>query len=295
MRTIIRRRSGRRNERKRRSFRMRSIQRMGTSTRYFIFEDGFIEKVRKDITNPEIIPEIGKPSEICGSFYVTVDPSSGDYIIHHDPASTTSKESNTDGFHRGTYDPDDKVQFCHPRKYAANFLWHTHPSGVPAYPSGSDVFVTVVNDCSRGLSHLETTAQAFVEFLFTEYGFWLIHRRVQPDGTMSEALDLTDSGGEPIRMNYHDMVDVEALRNHVETLMNLLEKKIIAHYFRTPRPDQEAVADIMREIDTNPVFHLIKGRVVINFYRWEDVAGGLRAPLPEVLVNTPTRGFCLSR
>jgi len=274
---------------------MRSIQLLGSSRRRIRFEQGFVERVRHDINNPEIHSQIGKPSEVCGAFYVTVDPQTGDYVVHHDSASTTKKESNANGFHRGTYDPEDNVQFCHPRKHAANVLWHAHPVGVPSYPSGSDVFVAVVNDCSAGLHHLETTAQAFIEFLFTEHGFWLIHRHVHQDGVMASALDLTDSGGEPIRMNYHDMVDVEALRQHVETLMTLLERKIISHYYRTHCPDQEAVNSIMSEINTNPVFHLIRDRVAVHFYRWEDVESGVDISVPEILINTPTRGFCLAR
>jgi hypothetical protein len=283
---IRRRRTGRPKK-----LRMKSL--MG-SLRHFRFEEGFVEKVRYDIMNPEVHPEIKKPAEVCGAFYVTMDTSTGDYIVHHDSMSTTKKESNANGFHRGTYDPDDKVQFCHPRKHASNILWHAHPRGVPSYPSGSDVFVAMVNDCSRGLSFLDTTAQAFVEFLFTEHGFWLIHRYVRPDGRMADAIDLTDSDGEPIRMNYHEMVDVEALREHVDTLINLLESRIISHYFRTPCPDQKAVSSINEEISNNPVFHLIKDRVVLNFYRWEQVEGGLDIPLPEILINTPVRGICLA-
>ena len=263
----------------------------------FVFENGFVEKVRYDIRNPEIHPEINKPAEVCGSFFVTLDSDTGRYVIHHDSRSTTKKESNERGFHRGTYDPEDNVQFCHPRKYSANILWHAHPRGVPSYPSGSDVFVTMINDCTENLDHLDTAAQAFVEFLFTEHGFWVIHRGCNKDGQLASAIDLTDSGGKPIHLNYHSMVDVEEIRSHVDTLMGLLERKIMSNYFRTQCPDQQAVDMINNEINTNPVFHLIRHRTRLQFFNWSELENGKDwvLALPGVLIDTPVTNVCLRR
>jgi len=261
----------------------------------FVFEDGFVKKVRYDIMNPEIHREIGKPAEVCGSFFVTED--NGRYVIHHDSRSTTKNESNERGFHKGTYDPEDNVQFCHPRKYSANILWHAHPKGVPSYPSGSDVFVTIINDCTENLHHLDTAAQAFVEFLFTEHGFWVIHRGVNKDGQLASAIDLTDAGGKPIHLNYHSMIDVVEVRSHVDTLMGLLERKIMSNYYRTQCPDQQAVNMINNEINTNPIFHLIRDRTKLQFFNWSELENGkswsLR--LPGVLIDTPVSNVCLRR
>ena len=269
----------------------------GGNTKEFVFEDGFVEKVRYDIMNPEVHREINKPAEVCGSFFVTLDSETGRYVIHHDSKSTTKKESNERGFHRGTYDPEDNVQFCHPRKYSANILWHAHPKGVPSYPSGSDVFVTMINDCTENLHHLDTAAQAFVEFLFTEHGFWVIHRGVTKDGQLASAIDLTDAGGKPIRLNYHSMVDVEEVRSHVDTLMTLLERKIMSNYFRTQCPDQQAVNMINHEINTNPVFHLIRDRTRLQFFNWSELENGKQwsLRLPGVLIDTAVTNVCLRR
>lgn len=293
---LLRRRKGkvRRKVVARRS-RMRAlIPGSNTDDRIFIFEAGFIDKVLHDIRYPEMHRGVDKPAEVCGSFYVTRD-SQNRYVIHHDSLSTSRKEMNERGFHRGTYDPEENIQFCHPRKNSANILWHAHPRGVPSYPSGSDVFVTMINDCTNGLRHLETAAQAFVEFLFTEYGFWVIHRGVDKDGKLMSAIDLTDTDGKPIRLNYHDMIDVEEVRSHVDTLMALLERKIMGQYSRTVCPDRLAVESINREINTNPVFHLIRGRTVLNFFSWDELENNKNwgLTLPGVLIDTPVTDVCL--
>lgn len=259
---------------------MRSLEVVGCRMRCFRFEEGFVDKVKMDINNPSIHKEINKPSEVCGAFYVKIDPENGDYIVCHDPSSVMY--SNMNGFSLGTYDPDDNVQFCHPKKYSANILWHSHPKGVPAYPSGSDVFVTMIRDCSTGLHHLDTTAQAYIEMLFTEHGFWLIHRNIYEDGRIASCIPL-DS---------HETLDVNSVRDHVNTLCTLLETKIINHYYRTPIPDDIAVQNIQYEIDNNPVFHPIKDRVKVKFYSW-DKLNDLVISLPEVLVNAPVKGVCV--
>lgn len=264
----------------RRRITMKSLEAVGCRMRCFKFEDGFVEKVMKDITNPHIHREINKPSEVCGAFYVKIDPENGDYIVCHDASSVL--QANPNGFSKGTYDPDDNVQFCHPRKYSANILWHSHPKGVPAYPSGSDVFVTMVRDCSTGLDHIDTTAQAYIEMLFTEHGFWLIHRNIYEDGRIAGCIPI----------DTHEVLDINSVRDHVATLCTLLETKIINHYYRTPVPDDIAVQNIQYEIDNNPVFHPIKDRVKIKFYPWNKL-DSLVISLPEALVNAPVRGVCV--
>ena len=261
----------------------------------FVFEDGFIRKVRYDIENPRIHYKINKPEEVCGSFRTEcIDEKNHRYVIRHDMDSSFAKSRNEHGFQKGSYDPEDNIQFCHPKKYSTNIIWHTHPVNVPAYPSGSDVFVTMINDCTPGLDHSETAAQAYVEFLFTEHGFWLIHRHVNERGEMASAIDLTGTDGKPIRLNYHQMVDVESVRSHVETLMSVLESKIMSNYYRTRVPDRQAVEMINNEINNNPIFHMIKRRVKLNFFPWDSMAEtGGKIYLPTVLIDTPVTNVCL--
>jgi hypothetical protein len=255
----------------------------------FIVDDSFKKAVMGEVFNPEL-HYIGKPAEVCGALDIVWREDSQAYVLIHNLESSHPEKRTKDGFHKGDLE-DNGVQFCHPKKYVHNVLWHTHPRGVPAYPSGSDVFITVINDCTGGLSEDETTAQTFVEFLFTEYGFWVIHRNVYANNIISSALDYTESRGNSIRMKNRKMFNVVKLREYVDQIIGMLEKRIVDNYYRTEIPDEKAVRDIQNTIDKDPTYTLIKNRIRVNFYSWETD----KIYLPEVLITTPVSGICIAR
>lgn len=271
------------------SRRKRKMKALLDSSNYKVFrlEEGFEERVRESIMNPEFHAN-GKPTEVCGAFNIYLDESVGEYVIQHDSSSVSKNRSNENGFHMGGL--EDGVQFCHPKKYVHNVLWHTHPKGVPAYPSGSDVFVTIINDCTEGLTPSDSTAQAFVEFLFTEHGFWVIYRNVYDDGSIASPLDFTETRGRAIKMNRRKMISVEDIRDQVDDLIEKMEAVIIKNYYRNPVPDQQAVDNIQQTIDSNPEFLLVRNRIRFNFYPW----GTDRIQLPEILFTTPVVGICIA-
>jgi len=244
-----------------------------------------------EIQNPEYhLP--GKPSEICGTFNIVWKEDSQEYLLVHDNenAGKSTRTTATGDFLVERGGMEGGVQFCHPRRYVHNVLWHTHPRGVPAYPSGSDIFITVINDCTRGLRHSESTAQTFVEFLFTECGFWVVHRNVYSDGRIASALDFTESRGAPIRMKNKRMIRVDNLRDEIDELIETLERRLIGHYYKQRCPTDEVVRDVQNFMDTDPRFALIHNRIKLNFHPWETES----ITLPEILFTTEVGGVCIS-
>ena len=257
--------------------------------KYFRIDSEFKNHVLDEIRNPEM-HELGKPAEICGTFDIEWDEGSEEYVLKHNnvkPGKTTKYMGDLTVERGGV---EDGVQFCHPKRYVHNVLWHTHPRGVPAYPSGSDVFITVINDCTGGLSHTESTAQTFVEFLFTEHGFWVVHRNVYENGQIASALDFTETRGKPIHMKNKRMIRVTNIRENIDTLIEVLEQRLISHYYRNRIPNKEIVNDIQSFMDTNKDFEIIHNRLKINFYPWETE----RITLPEILFTTKVEGICIA-
>ena len=255
----------------------------------FRIDSEFKNHVLDEIRNPEM-HELGKPAEICGTFDIEWDEGSGEYVLKHDnvkPGKTTKNVGELTVEKGGV---EDGVQFCHPKRYVHNVLWHTHPRGVPAYPSGSDVFITVINDCTGGLSHKESTAQTFVEFLFTEHGFWVVHRNVYENGQIASALDFTETRGKPIHMKNKRMIRVTNIRENIDTLIEILEQRLISHYYRNRIPNSSIVEDIQNFVNTNKDFEIISNRLKINFYSWETE----RITLPEILFTTKVEGICIA-
>lgn len=228
------------------------------------FDPLFVKKVRENIMNPEIIE--GMNSEVCGSMNID-----NNLRLSHDPSSANRK--NEHGFQKGGVEtsPEGRNQFCHPKKYSSRILWHTHPRGVPAYPSGSDIFVTMVKDCSGS-----DTAQAYIEFLFTEHGFWIIHRRVTPENTLMPAIDITRTGGNGIKMR------------DVETMITKLEDETIRpEYYRDKIPNRKASEKI-----TNHLMKLTyKNLVHVRFHPWETE----EFDIPEALFQAKVTDVCLKQ
>lgn len=226
------------------------------------FNPEFIQRVRRDIENPEIIE--GMVSEVCGAMGMN-----NPLQFTHDPISADNP--NDHGFQRGGVErlSDGKNQYCQPKTYSARVLWHTHPKGVPAYPSGSDIFVTMIRDCSGN-----DNAQSYVEFLFTEHGFWVIHRKVTPENTLVPAIDLSKSGGKGIKMR-----DVETM------ITNLEDRTIRPEYSRDKVPKKESAEKIAK--------HLLKltykNLVHISFHNWDEK----EFDIPEALFIAPITNVCL--
>jgi hypothetical protein len=255
----------------------------------FRLDENFKRAVINEINNPEYhLP--GKPAEICGTFDIIWLEDKQEYKLIHNNSKVgkLNKEMGNFTVERGGV--EDGVQFCHPKRYVHNVLWHTHPRGVPAYPSGSDVFITVINDCTGGLSHQESTAQTFVEFLFTEHGFWVIHRNVYPDERIASAIDFTETRGKPIHMKNKRMIQVAKVRDVVDGLIEDLERKLINHYYASRIPNNTIVNDIQNFMDTHQDFEIIRNRIKINFYPWETDF----ITLPEILFTTNVEGICIA-
>jgi len=210
----------------------------------------FMKDVMKDILNPEI-HKTGQPSEVCGSFMVESDGMRK--FLKHDSKSV-GRRVNQRGFQMGGL--EDGVQFCQPKKSITNILWHTHPKGVPCYPSGSDVYITLIKDCG---SFSGETAQALVEFLFTEVGFWLIMRRVEDD--------------KPV-----PAIDISNMYEEIDGFISILEKHILREYYKTPVPNQS----IAETIQGHP--H-ISNKACIQFHPWSD--DDICVEIPGVLLTTP--------
>jgi hypothetical protein len=258
--------------------------------RNFRIDEDFKNKVKEELLDPAY-HESGKPEEICGTFRIEWDESKDEYVLVHNNVKQgmSTKTLGDLIVERGGL--ENGVQFCHPKLYVHNVLWHTHPRGVPAYPSGSDVFITIINDCTRGLTHQESTAQTFVEFLFTEHGFWVIHRNVYENGGIASALDFTETRGRPIRMKNKKMTQVVNIREKVDELIDKLEQRLIQHYYRSRVPDQEAVRDIQELMDTDEDFKLIHNKLKIHFFPWERE----QITLPEILFTTKVGGVCIAQ
>lgn len=226
------------------------------------FDPDFIKRVRENIENPEIIE--GMHSEVCGSMNADEN-----LRLSHDPSSANNQ--NEHGFQKGGVEtsPGGRNQFCHPKKHSSRILWHSHPRGVPAYPSGSDIFVTMIKDCSG-----TDTAQAYIEFLFTEHGFWVIHRKVTPENTLTPAIDISGKGGRGIKMR-----EVE------DMIAKLEDNSIRPEYLRGRVPRKESAEKI-----TN---HLVKltyrNLVHLSFYPW----GTEEFDVPEILFSAPVTNTCV--
>lgn len=226
------------------------------------FDPDFIRRVRENIENPEIIE--GMHSEVCGAMNADEN-----LRLSHDPSSANNKNEN--GFQKGGVEtsPEGKNQFCHPKKHSSRILWHSHPRGVPAYPSGSDIFVTMIKDCSE-----TDTAQAYIEFLFTEHGFWVIHRKVTPENTLVPAIDISKKGGKGIKMR------------EIETMITKLEDNSIRpEYFRDHVPKKEAAEKISKHL----MKLTYKNLAHLCFYPW----GTEEFDIPEVLFSAPVTNTCI--
>jgi hypothetical protein len=255
----------------------------------FRLDEDFKKVVRGEIDNPEFHQE-GKPAEICGTFDIIWMEEEKEYKFIHNSSEVGGMNKQTGGFTVERGGVEDGVQFCHPKRYVHNVLWHTHPRGVPSYPSGSDVFITVINDCTGGLSHRDSTAQTFVEFLFVEHGFWVIHRNVYQDGRIASAIDFTRGGGGPIHMKNKRMIRVAKARDLVDELIEDLERKLISHYYKSKVPNNTIINDVQNFMDTNPDFEIIHNRIRLNFYPWETDC----ITLPETLFTTNVGGVCIA-
>lgn len=218
-----------------------------------------MKDVMKDILNPEV-HKTGQPAEVCGSFSVETDGMRK--FLKHD-AKSVGKRVNQRGFQMGGL--EDGVQFCQPKKSITNILWHTHPRGVPCYPSGSDVYITLIKDCGRYGSE---TAQALVEFLFTEVGFWLIMRKTEDDKPT-------------------DPIDISNMYEEINNFIMVLEQHILREYYKSPVPNQK-IAEI---IQNHP--H-ISNKSIIQFHPWTDE--DICVEIPGVLLSTPmSQGMVCSR
>lgn len=227
------------------------------------FDPLFVERVRRNIEHPEVVE--GMVSEVCGSMNMDEN-----LRLSHDPLSADG-HSNEYGFQRGGVEEgsEGRNQFCQPKTYASRILWHTHPKGVPAYPSGSDIFVTLIRDCSDS-----DNAQAYLEFLFTEYGFWIIHRKITPENTLVPAIDISKRGGRGIKMR------------EVETIISKIEDQSIRpQYYREARPTRNSATEIAN--------HLLKltyeNLVHISFHDWDT----REFELPEALFTVPMSQVCV--
>lgn len=210
-----------------------------------------MKDVMKDIINPEV-HESGQPAEVCGSF--TVETDGMRKFLKHDSKSV-GKRVNQRGFQMGGL--EDGVQFCQPKKSVTNILWHTHPKGVPCYPSGSDVYITLIKDCG---SYSTQSAQALVEFLFTEVGFWLIMRKVGEDNQPVSPIDIT---------NMYDEID---------NFIKILEQHILREYYKSPVPNSQ-IADVIQK---HPHIY---NKSTIQFHPWTD--DDIYVEIPSVLLTTP--------
>lgn len=207
-----------------------------------------MKDVMKDILNPEF-HKTGQPAEVCGSF--TVETDGMRKFLQHDSKSV-GRRVNQRGFQMGGL--EDGVQFCQPKKSFTNILWHTHPKGVPCYPSGSDVYITLIKDCGR---YSKDTAQALVEFLFTEVGFWLIMRRVE-EGNIVPPIDISSMYGE------------------IDPFIKILEQHILREYYKSPIPSQQNA----ETIQSHP--H-ISNKSAIEFHPWID--DDICVEIPSVLLS----------
>jgi hypothetical protein len=276
---------------KRRRLQQKALHNMFKPVVYktFKLDSEFKNHVLDEIRNPEM-HELEKPAEICGTFDIEWDEGGGEYVLKHNNVKPGKNTKNVGELTVERGGVEDGVQFCHPKRYVHNVLWHTHPRGIPAYPSGSDVFITVINDCTGGLSHTESTAQTFVEFLFTEHGFWVVHRNVYENGQIASALDFTETRGKPIRMKNKRMIQVKNIRENIDTLIDILEQRLISHHRRNKVPNSSIVEDIQNFVNTNMDFEIIHNRLKINFYPWETE----RITLPEILFTTKVEGICIA-
>lgn len=218
-----------------------------------------MKDVMKDILNPEV-HKTGQPAEVCGSF--TVESDGMRKFLKHD-AKSAGRRVNQRGFQMGGL--EDGVQFCQPKKSITNILWHTHPKGVPCYPSGSDIYITLIKDCGMYGSE---TAQALVEFLFTEVGFWLIMRKTEDE--------------KPV-----DPIDISNMYDEINNFIGILEQHILREYYRSPVPNQK----IAETIQGHP--H-ISNKSLIQFHPWTDE--DICVEIPQVLLTTPmSQGMVCSR
>jgi hypothetical protein len=255
----------------------------------FRLDEDFKRVVIEEINNPDYhLP--GKPAEICGTFDIIWREDKQEYKLVHNSSEVGKLNKQVGEFTVERGGVEDGVQFCHPKRYVHNVLWHTHPRGVPAYPSGSDVFITVINDCTGNLTHQESTAQTFVEFLFTEHGFWVIHRNVYNDERIASAIDFTETRGKPIHMKNKRMIRVAKVRDIIDNLIEDLERKLINHYYKSRVPNDSIVSDVQNFMDTHPDFEIIRNRIKLNFYPWETEC----ITLPEILFTTKVEGICIA-
>lgn len=224
-----------------------------------IVKQHFVEAIMKDILHPHI-HENNSPAEVCGSMNI-IKHSEHSYELTHDERSV-NKHKNKNGFQMGGL--EDGLQFCQPKKYVSNILWHTHPSGVAPYPSGSDLMVTAISDC--GAWGTDGSAQALIEFLFTEPGVWIFYR---------------NPGKSPI-----DITKVNA--NDVMDMAGRIEREVLREYVRSPVPDSIAITnvqDIMNRYSNS--------RVHVEFHKWSE--GGLQISLPTDYLEYKVSGTCIRK
>jgi hypothetical protein len=159
------------------------------------------------------------------------------------------------GFQKGGLETSSEGtnQYCHPAKNSARILWHTHPRNTPAYPSGSDIFVVVVRDCS-GRGGEDSTAQSLIEFLFTEHGFWIIHRGVDGENRIARGL------------NIHGQGQRSKMREIDRNIAFLEDNVIRPCYMRNRVPSRDSAQSIFKACGD-----LIKESTVhISFYTWDE-------------------------
>ena len=231
------------------------------------FDPDFISRLRENIKKPEV-HENGMVSEVCGSSLYDTN-----YTIFHDKESANKPDKN--GFQRGGVEKSHggENQFCHPKKNSTRILWHTHPRGTPAYPSGSDIFVVMVKDCS-GIKGFHSTAQSYIQFLFTEYGFWIIHRKVDANNRLSPAIDITRGGRGGVKMR------------DIESSIDMLEEDIIRpEYFKSKKPSKKTGERIETHFTDLP----FKNMVHVSFHEWEEIN---EFKLPMALFEAEISDIC---
>jgi hypothetical protein len=230
------------------------------------FDPEFVTRLRTRVANPDV-HENGMVSESCGSSLYD-----SNYTIFHDPQSVSQPDEQ--GFQRGGLEtsPEGINQFCQPKKNSARILWHTHPRGTPAYPSGSDIFVVVVRDCS-GKRGEDASAQSLIEFLFTEHGFWIIHRRVGGDNRIFPGMDMQGSGK-------------RARMRDIDNKISSLEDEIIRPcYMRSRVPTKNSAGDIHRGC----VDILGDNRVHVSFHTWDEASA---FDIPHALFEPVVTDVC---
>ena len=195
------------------------------------------------------------------------------YTIFHDKESVDNPTK--DGFQRGGVETSSEGanQYCHPKKNSSRILWHTHPRGSPAYPSGSDLFVVMVRDCS-GKRGMDSTAQSYIEFLFTEHGFWIIHRGVDENNVLIPSINITKGARGKIKMR-----DIEKSIDDIE------DKVIRPEYRRTRTPSKrsaEILGEFLRGIGFADMVH-------VSFHGWEEASGFV---IPMALFEAEISEIC---